>query len=210
MIEKVIRIPLDDHRRSCACLTPLANAVKLLIRWPENQAPQAKVSLHLLEHPLMSMPWILSQSTEWCWNSIAEILYQMHYIVILVNNCLHGWPILQSGQGKMVLKFAHRTLEALVGSHFSHLMMICSSPISTGLPREHLQWLIAWNWTQSFSRNSWVPITSRVLAWCLEKSFFFSSMTKSHFMPFLCNGQVVLSSGQCCWGNNLQMNKGNK
>ncbi len=44
----------------------------------------------------------------------------------------------------------------------------------------------------------------------LGEKFFFSSMTKSHFMPFLCNGQVVLSSGQCCWGNNLQMNKGNK
>lgn len=29
----------------------------------------------------------------------------------------------------------------------------------------------------------------------LGEKFLFSSTTKSHFMPFLCNGQVVLSSG---------------
>jgi hypothetical protein len=135
----------------------------------------------------MIMPWILSLK------ALSDVgtlllkfymlvhLYQMHYIVILVTNCLHGWPILQSGQGNVVLKLSHRTLEALVGSHFSHPMMICSSPISTGLPREHPQWLIVWNWTQPFSRSSWVPITSWVLAWCLEKSFEHDKVTVHAF-----------------------------
>jgi hypothetical protein len=93
----------------------------------------------------LSKHWVMLEL--YCWNSMIVHLYQIHYIVELVINCLHCWPILQLGQGNVVLKLAHRTLEALVGSHFSHLMMICSSPISTGLPR-----VIVWNWTQSFSR----------------------------------------------------------
>jgi hypothetical protein len=44
----------------------------------------------------------------------------------------------------------------------------------------------------------------------LGEKFLFFQHDKVTFHPSLCNGQVVLSSGQCCWGNNLQMNKGNK
>jgi len=43
-LKSLLEMPIDDHRRSCAVLPPLADAVKLLIRWPENQAPQVKVS----------------------------------------------------------------------------------------------------------------------------------------------------------------------
>lgn len=70
----------------------------------------------------MSMPWILSL------NALSDVgtLLLKFYACASVSNALHccnsyylhGWPCLQSGQGNVVLKFAHRTLEAFT----SHIL----------------------------------------------------------------------------------------